>query len=293
MAVPFEVTIPADILASESFQELGPEDGFEEGVNEQGPWARKPYAMAWLDRARFISAMTGAGQVQTGPGGPWIRPTRYRYPDTSFASNIFAKGFSVKAIGDWIKDPTTRKPVTPIAFTEAIVVVEFGMLDWMGFDPNNSFSPNPEENEKLQYATQEIDFDAEYTSVPNRFLRFADGTKIDSPFNIRVPVIKMKLVWHKLPYFPVTVLKDYVGTLNDSTWLGNSRGLVMFEGANTTREMDSEGNVVQKMAMSFKIRQNDWNMSLHPVNPVWMIVTSDVDPTWNPYVYRDFNDLLF
>jgi hypothetical protein len=238
--------------------------------------------------------MTGAGQVNTGPGTPWIRPNRYRYPDTMFASNIFAKGFTIKPIGDWVKDPITRKPVTPIAYTQAIVVVEFGMLDWMGFDPNNSFSPNPQENEALQYATQEIDFDIESMDLPNKFLRFAsDNKKIDSPMQTQVSIIKMKLTWHKLPYFPVTLLKDYVGTLNNATWLGNSRGLVLFEGANTTREMDSEGNIVQKMAMTFKIKPIDWNMRIRPDVPAFDMVTSETDSTWTPYTYRDFSAFLF
>lgn len=293
MAVPFDVTIPADILSSPSFQELGPEEGLEEGVNEQGPWARKPYAMAWEDRGRFIAAMTGAGQVQAGQNAPWIRPTRYRYPDPSFADNIFAKGFSVRANGDWIKDETTRKPVTPIAYAEALVVVEFGMLDWMGIDFNNSFSPDPDENEALQYATQEIEFDSQEVAVPNKFLRLTDGTKIDQPYNLRLAIISMKLTWHKVPYFPVSALKTYVGTLNDATWLGNSRGTVMFDGASTVRELDSKGDVTQKVMMSFKFRKKDWNQIIHPVLGTWWTVTSSLDSTWHPYEYTNFKNLLF
>lgn len=282
-----EAVIPSDLW----YHELGVDEGLEEGVAESGPWARKPYLVNWADRTRFVNALFSTGNPFSGPGTPWIRPLRFRYPDATFSNNIFAKGVSIKGTGDY--DDIGDTGLAPIKYKNAIVTVEFGFLDWMGGDANNSLTPNEEENQALQYATQELDFTAEYVNVPMAVVSFTDGKKYDTPMSRRIGVIKETLTWHRLPYLPVSELQTYTDCVNADVFLGNSRGTCFFEGAKTTREMDDRGEIVQKVTMSFKWRIIDWNKFMRPDTGAWDTIIYNGDPTKTTFEYKDFTPLFW
>lgn len=291
MPVSVEAAIPDDILSDPRFDELGIEHGLEEGVNDQGPWARKPYIVPWLKRGEFIRAIVGTNGVTTGEAGAWIRPTRMRYPDPTFADNIFVRGVSVKAEGDYRNIGTF-----PIEYTNAIVTVDFGIVDFLGDDPGflNSVTNDPAENEALQYATQELDFTAEYVNVPAKSVGFTDGLKYDIPMHRRVGVVKMSLTWHKVPFIPMSRAREYIDSVNnEDKFLGCNRGTVFFEGCRTVRELDSAGQITQKVQMSLKYRSIDWNWFLRPDNGTWGLIIYNGDPIKVTYPYKNFRSLIF
>ena len=259
-----------------------------EGSNEQGAYARKPYLVAWSQRFEFIRQMAGSASQNGGAsGGNWIRAVPYAYPDAPW---IYAQGCEIKPAGAWVNNSS------PISFNDCVVVVNFGPLTWdaiPGDDPFNyaSLSADPTENQALQWATQEIDFGYELYPLPTSALKFSsDNLKLTSPVSVRVPVISMSMTWHRYPVMPLTRIANYVGKLNASTFLGRPAQTVFFEAPKTTREMMTDGTIVQKVMMPFRYRSIAWNRFLRPDKIQWDTV---VDSTGaSPYDTADFGALL-
>ena len=266
-------------------------EGLQEGVTEQGPWAKKCYLVAWGDRQQFAMDMSGLTST-TGPTSPWVRPKPYRYPDLVLSTPLYAKGVTTEPAGDVITGSS------PIAFTSALITVDFGMLSYsvdFNDDPLflNSLSQDPDENESLQYATQELDYGAEYAAIPGASVKYkTSGGPVTSTINKRSLVIQMSLTWHRYPVMPMSKIADFADTVNDATFLGRDKGTVMFEGVKTVREMATDGTITQKVQMSLKWRKEDWNKALKPDGLGYDWVVDKNDATIYTYPYRNFRGLL-
>lgn len=265
-------------------------EGFSEGCNDSGPYARVPYLVGWDQRWDLVRAVKGVSST-TGPNGPWNRTGPMPYPDPVMGATIYAKDIEIKPEGR----PYT--PSDPIRMTAAIVTVSFGTLTWaanIGDDPLflNSFSQDPGENESLQYATQELDFGAEWINIPNSSCGFSDGTKLDTPVSRRMSVYRMHITWHRYPLLPMIRIRDYADTVNDATFLGCERGTVYFEGVKTVRETAADGTMTQKVSMTLKWRKHDWNEVLRPDDGQFDFLIYDGDSSSSTYKYKNFRNLL-
>lgn len=267
-------------------------EGFDEGCNTRGPYANVPYLCAWNDRwalTNFFAGTTGS----PGLTGGWIRPNPYRYPVTFDGAAIYATNTTVRGTGDIVSSPTAEI----VEWTHAIVTVSYAPLDYavnFNDDPDflNSLSDDPVENESLQFATQELDFSGEWINIPSASVSFSDLTKIDTPMSRRITVIRMHITWHRYPLMPMNKIAEYADSVNDATFLGRERGTVMFEGPKTTRELETDGTITQKVAMTFKWRKTDWNKFLRPDDGTWDEVIYDGDGTKFTYDYKNFRNLL-
>lgn len=267
-------------------------DGFEEGCTAQGPYAVVPYLMAWNDRWKFLQFLAGTTST-TGPDGPWIRPTPYRYPVDLGGASIYANDAKMKGVGNIVSGPGEV-----VEWEGCIVTATFGPMNYtVNFqldDPLflNSLSQDPDENQSLQYATQELDFGSEWINIPNSSAGFSDGVKIDTPMSRRLTVVKMDITWHRYPLMPMDKIATYADSVNDAKFLGRERGTVMLNGVKTVREQASDGTITQKVRMSLKWRKHDWNEFLRPDDNTFDAVIYGGDSSSSTYPYKDFKDLL-
>lgn len=264
-------------------------DGLSEGCDDQGVWARKDYGVNWLDRFQFCRDVMGVSSQTGGIGGSWNRQFPLQYPDDPL---LYAKSLEIKPVKPWY---TT----SPLSYKQAIVTVTFRAPSWnvtTNDDPFflNSFSQDPEENAGLIYCTQELDWGADWITVPTSDATFAtSGEKItDASLPRRVAVARMVLTYHNLPYMPLAKVFAYVDVLNDDVFLGRPRGTVMLEGSKTIRERDAAGTVTQKLTISLKTRVQDWNKKLKK-DGTWDTVIFSGDLNKTTYYYIDMKPLLF
>lgn len=267
-------------------------EGATEGCNERGPYATVPYLCDWDNRWPLVYYLAGTTST-TGANAPWIRPSPHRYPIDFAGASIYVKDAQIKGTGALV----TPGGLIP-AWTKAIVTATYGPLDYsINFgndDPLflSSLSDDPGENESLQYATQEIDYGAEWINIPNSTVGFSDGTKYDTPMSRPMTVIRMNITWHRYPVMPMNRIKDYAESVNDATFLGCERGTVYFEGVKTVREQASDGTITQKVQMSFKWRKHDWNEVMRPDDGAFDALIYNGDSSSSTFAYKNFRNLL-
>lgn len=60
---------------------------------------------------------------------------------------------------------------------------------------------------------------------------------------------------------PMAAVRAKIGKVNDATFLGAPAGCVLFRGAKTTRESNTDGSIVQKVQLTFEERSalHRWN----------------------------------
>lgn len=265
------------------YQEMTEEFGLEEGWDGSGPYAKKPYLVAHSQRFLFLQWLGGYSRMSGGSSGQWIRTAPQPYPDT-FA-NIYAQSASMKAAGDYTIGSS------PISYDQCIVLVTFRPIDWMGsLQPNGYSQIDPET--PIPFATQELDFLAEWNQIPNSSIKFSDGVRVNTPVSKRTTIIRMVITWHQYPLIPMTLMKDYAESVNDAVFLGCNKGTVFLEGPKTVYELDSLGNQTQKLTMSFKWRKYDWNKVLRPDGLRYDFVQDQSDSTVLPYTYLDYSQLI-
>lgn len=243
-------------------------EGLQEGWNEQGPWARKTYNVPWDNRWAFIKVLVG-GSTTTGPGGLWTRTLPYQYPDTFV--QMYVKDISMQPIGDIVR------PSEPIRYTNCLVTCSFGIPEWpfqFGDDPFylQSLTDDPAENEALQWATQDITFGTRTYEMPKSPYKFPSGRKCATPLTIRMAVVGMSITWHRFPRKPSKAIRDLIGKVNTSTFLGCAANTVYFASCETSAEYSTDGSRVCRVHMVFEYRRKDWNR-FPDVDPATLEVT--------------------
>lgn len=220
-------------------------DGFEEGVQGQGPIATKKYLCDWTDRYALVNGLLG---LVSGSGGsnPSVTLTKpFSYPESR---NLWAREISIKGAGK----PT--QGILQIAFPKAIVTVNFGVpsFGYLNY-PDQSIDPgNP-----YVWATQEIDYGREMVSVPSSTVKFAGGGNFNSntPYAFPLPHMTMSITLHKVPYLPAAQIWTATkAPLNNATYLGIPAGYLMFRGARTRLEASTDGTYAQEVTFNFAAR---------------------------------------
>jgi hypothetical protein len=246
-------TIPVALGVKEQIE------GLQEGWNEQGPWARKVYSVPWDNRWAFVKVLVG-GSTTTGPGGFWTRTLPYQYPDTYV--QMYVKDIAMSPVGD------VAIGSEPIRFSgpadSCLLTCTFGIPEWpfqVGDDPFflQSLTDDPAENEALQWATQDITFGVRTYELPRSPYTFPSGRKCATPVTVRMAVVGMSVTWHKFPRKPSKAIRDLLGKVNASTFLGCAANTVYFSTCETSAEYSTDGNRVCRVHMVFEYRRKDWN----------------------------------
>lgn len=258
----------------------------ETGDIQQGLTASQAYRVAWADRYTFANEVLGYSR------GLGDRAIPLAHPDSP---NMFVRSVRIKGEGDVTLAADADFP----QWDWAIVTLNFATptIDYgQGQDPQflNTMGQTVEEREALVWCEQEVDFTAEWYSLPKQNCKWGSGSKngqtIDSPVRFRVPVQIINLTFTRVPILPAWVIDDFSGALNAGTFLGIPEGQVWFIGGKTNRTADTSGQIVQKASMQFKWRKEDWNKEPDE-NGAFQMVTR-ADGTTKRYEYKDFLPLL-
>lgn len=143
----------------------------------------------------------------------------------------------------------------------------------------------------ILWCTQELDFATEAVVVPSHSYKWlGDNTLAEVPVKVEVPLITCVLTFHRLPYLPMTRIRQKVGKTNSDRVLGANAGTILFPGARTTREVSTDGTIVQKVQLVFKEKPTGWNTFLRKDKFVWDTL---VDAQGRrPYQSTTFRELL-
>jgi hypothetical protein len=279
-------------IAAGTYKEL--EEGLTGGSDDRGEWETKCYLTLWGDRSTFLRELKGTTRTSGGSSGTWSTVTPYQLPDNP---SLYARDAT------FVPEGALVPGITPIRWTHAKFTVNFRKLDFnfqATDDPGglNSISQDATENAALLYATQELEWGKEWVTLPNAACKFkSDGKLINSSMSRSISIITMNLTWHRYPVMPMDLCRRFADSVNDATFLGCDVGTVLFDGPTTVREAADDGTVTQKVRMTFRWREFDWNKRLREDGFSWDKVvdkayTSGSDAAFVNYPYRDFSTLL-
>lgn len=250
-------------------------ENFSKGVDGQGPWIRVQYYInSYADVDRFINALVGAGNL-TGPitGGKVTRNAPHQHP---LSPNLFCvRAELVQGLGN----PVLSTSGYPDFDGGALISAEYRALSWDPIEVNRNNSIDP--TTSILYATQEIDFSSESYTVANHTFKYSSGVlaniNTSTPAKFTIPVTELVLTYHQFPYMPMIAVRNLRGRVNTATFLGAAAGCVLFRGAKTSRDFNTDGSVTQKVQMMFAERDalHKWNWLPSPYSLTWYPVTED------------------
>ena len=148
---------------------------------------------------------------------------------------------------------------------------------------NNSFDPTGAT--EVLWATQELDYGCETYTINNGNYTYQagpnNGKPTSVPVKITIPLTTMVLTYERLPYLVMTSVRALRRRVNTLTFLGASAGLVLFEGARTTRQFNSDGSVTQKTQLVFQERDSayPWNSLPARNSLAWYAVADSASNT--------------
>ena len=285
------------------FVELGEEFGLQGGYDDSGQWITRPLLCLWKDRDTLINEIAAPSQMRGGLSGLWVPTVPYQDPENP---KLYAHDLTWKPAGAIVPGHS------PIQYTYAIITVTFRQpnFNWQGSDDPgnlNSISQDPDEAESLLLATQELDFAKEWISIPNSSVKFkSDGLASNSHKQRSITIITMVITWHRYPVMPMGLVRNYVDTVNNKTFLGCPKGTVKFLGPKTIREATSSpaspsgSNVTQKVTFTFQFRQYPWNQFVRDdgsgfdylVNATYAGGAGGDSSGVETFAYMDFSKLL-
>jgi hypothetical protein len=257
-------------------------EGFSKGSDQGGPYYHVTYRIAnWSDTDKFINALLGFGTA-SGSGGS-IAVTRGIPHQHPLSPNLVCVAARVV---EGLGNPILNSSGYPNYDGGALIQAEYKSppFDFSGGNLNNQIDPAT----PLNWCTQELSYSTEIFTVSS-----SDPTK--PPAKIQVPITVMTLTFHKLPYLPMSTVRSLRGKVNSTTFLGAAAGLVLFKGADTHREFNTDGSVCQEVKLTFNERSSGypWNSAPSKANPYttpWPAVT---DGNGNPpFATADLSPLI-
>jgi hypothetical protein len=257
-------------------------DAYEAGMDVQrGPFVRKKYLCpSWNSAFPVVNALVGSGS----------RPIQHSCPESP---NLRCSSAVIQPRGEFdVRDsgrPQFNLPV--IEATYAVPTWETLNTD----DPAgaNSFPNADEPGQPYLFMEQSIDWDTEVLKLPGRAYGFSDGVVNDTPFAVTVAVAQFVMVRRWQDTLPFANVTSFMNTLNTSTFLGQSKGLVKFRKARTRRQFQSDGTRSQEVEYVFQWRGVDHNKTIRGDTGAFdtLYVGGSVFGN-NPYNYTDLNALL-
>lgn len=269
---------------------------FSKGIDNQGAFFDVEYfTEQWVNTDAFVNFLLGFRTLTGGAGGTITSRGPHQHP---LSPNLFCQSAIVT---EGFGGPALNANGYPIYNGGAIIRATY--RPWL---------PSPVEmtpNELLQqidpstpilWCTQELEGDVEPYSIPSIGLVFTDtGKPTNHPYRFLLPVMNMSLTYHKVPYMPTTVFRSMRGKVNSTTFLGAPQGYVLFKKYRTTRDVQSDGSIAQKLQLLFVERDSNtgayWN-TLPRVNSSgtveWQQVKATGGSGGNMVTQADLNQLL-
>jgi hypothetical protein len=261
--MPAPATILEGIASGVYLQTYPESDGgvIDFGATESGPHETLSFLVPWEYRATFMEQLQGKSRIVGGVDGTIEIDEPFKHPDYTDLVPVEVRG------EPWGRRSPSNPPVFPATFSHAHFVVTFGRKPWQlsGFDPNQSITQDPAENEHLTNATIETEYSSQWITIPNSGAEFlTTGDKITQEIAKHFAIINYVITWHRHPRLPVVALHEYNDCVNDAVFFGRDIGTVYFVGAKTVQEAGPDGVRTQRVQMNFKWRPIPWNWFIRP-----------------------------
>jgi hypothetical protein len=254
------------------------DSGVREGVDAGGLYAIVIYKIPWAQRLAFLNSVVG---YALNIGGIAIRNPPQVYTESS---NLFAQP-DVQVAGH-------GKPSVDglgfLAYQYALVTVRYARPPW-SYDTSDP-SGQPWTSTALQIGSDTI-------TAPNGLFTWSSGANAGKPVNVPVgvlvPHIELSYTRFWMPFLPVSAIASLVGKVNTATFtiadFSCQPQTLLFQGANSHREGDTQGNVVHRLEYRFSYRFVGWNKELDPSGGGFITIQDGGGNT--PYVAADFSIL--
>ncbi len=230
---------------------------FTKGIDQRGPYYKVEYLIgSYADTDGFVNALLGKSTVTAGTVITRTEP--HQHP---LSTNLWCQSAEVV---EGLGGPALNALGYPGYVGGAIIRAEYRApsFDFVS-SPDNSFDNTG--SEPIVWATQELDFGHETYTIANSTYTYQagpnNGRPTSVPVKITIPLTTMTLTYERTPYLVMTAVRALRRRVNTSTFLGGSAGLVLFEGARTSRQFNTDGSIAQKTQLVFQERDSafPWN----------------------------------
>jgi hypothetical protein len=259
-------------------------EGYDEGINEDGPYVNATVICNWTDRFVLQNAFMGLTSVSGGPGGLLTITRPQQWPDSK---NLWARDTKlIKALGE-----PRVSPNGGINYDKAVIGVSYKVpkFDVQGNNTLASIDQNP-----LPYFRQTIrTSDEEIPLLAGSLVFQGTTTPLQEPFHLQYPCAELVYTRLLLPYTPDPSIFAILNGVNNGTWNGFPKGYVRFSSINSTYEVQTDGSFASTVEYVFQAKNYDWN-SVWSGTPadgfkkVWSDGTNQV----TPYAYVSFDPIF-
>ena len=232
----------------------------QKGIDGEGPFYTVSYYFAdWSDSDLVANELTGTTRRV---GTSTIRVPPHQHP---LSPNLCCSDVRIEGLGAPILNSSGLPSYSNGFFAHCTYRVP-KFQPYAEQDPGNKHQIDPDT--PILWCTQELDFDVE-TYIHDESGKYVwetgdslNGKPSDVPIKVTIGITTMTLTYHKLPYLPMTVVRSLRNKINNATFLGVDPYKLLFVGAKTTRELDTSGDISQRVTMVFKERDVDWRSFL-------------------------------
>jgi hypothetical protein len=261
-------------------------DGFKKGIDiQRGPFIEQTYLTDfWADTNAIVNVIMGS--TSSSASGPAIHVPGFPCP-----TSLNLTCMDAYVIGEAEYNTYDGGHA---AFNLPKIHVIYGIRSWeqVATDDPQGMQSFPSTTGPTTYAIHAMDFGTESVKIPGSAYTFAGTSTVpfDVPAVVHIGVCTLSVELKKVPYLPSITILNLIGKVNNDTFFGAPLGRVLFLGARTSKEFESDGTRVQNVSYSFKYRAHSWNRFLHPKTAKWSLIEDvDGDP---PYEYADLRPLI-
>jgi hypothetical protein len=251
-------------------------DAMRKGVDGQGPYYQVSYYFSdWANSDQVANELMG---YSSRVGDVTVRHPPHQHP---LSTNLLCDDVQIEPVGR----PTLNAAGLPDYTGGFLAHATYRAPPFNGYeqqDPGNQHQIDPT-SAPILYCTQEIEFDSEELLHESReYLWDSDagaalsGKSAHVPVKVSVGITTMTLTYHELPYMPMATVRSLRNKINSSQFLGVAAFKLLFLGAKSTREVNRNGDIAQRVTLVFKERDQDWRAFLRP-NAIAFAKIKDVD----------------
>lgn len=238
----------------------------QKGIDNQGPYYEVSYYFSdWADSDRVANELRGYTQRS---GLTTIRQGAHQHP---LSPNLCCADVKIEGCGA----PVLNSSGLPYYSNGFFAHCTYRVPPYQQYpaqDPGNQHQIDP--TTPIIWCTQELDYDTEtYVHESGKYVwetgDALNGEPTDVPIKVSVGITSMTLTYHQLPYLPMTVVRSLRNKVNSATFLGVDAGKLLFVGGKTTRDINENGDISQRVVLLFKERDVDWRMFLRKDKLDW------------------------
>jgi len=202
----------------------------KETFDKDGLKATRRFLCDWGDRHNLLKEITGTGE-EFGRTGPAAYPGR----DDVFGTQGTIEPFKSATPDSVAEYSDLTDFINEYTGKLALVVVQYKTL------PSTDSSPTDlPDTDPGTFLTYTMDFSGEYMTVPLAGVRWESSADLpvdeDVFPNIRIPIVEHHLTWSRVINPPWSAIREMVGCVNQSAFMGAAAQTVLFDGVRSKKE---------------------------------------------------------